>query len=284
MCNKGDHRLFQIKELLSEAAGFLRAAGIEEPRLEAGLLLAQVLEMERTRLLMEEDRIVEKEPEGIFRDLIRRRADGEPFQYLTGHKEFMGREFLVDSRVLIPRNDTAVLAEAVMEHTPRGILVDVCTGSGILAVTLKLSFPELDVYGLDLSEGALAVARENGRRLGAEVTWLKSDLLEGLPEVRPDVVMANPPYIPTGDLEGLPGDVRREPAGALDGGEDGLFLYRRLVPQAAGILKNGGLLAVEIGYNQGEEVKDLFLQAGFAAVEIRKDYAGLSRVVLGVKP
>jgi release factor glutamine methyltransferase len=223
------------------------------------------------------------EPElARYRELVRRRAEGEPAAWLTGAREFHGRRFLVDARVLVPRPETEEVADAALAALPPGgAALDLGTGSGVLAVTLALARPDARVTAVDLSADALAVARANAERLGAAITFLEGDLFAPLPGgARFDLVVSNPPYVPSGELAGLSREVRREPVVALDGGPDGLEVLRRVVAGAPGVLRAGGALVVEMHETHGEALVTLCRQAGFAEAEARRDLAGLPRVVV----
>jgi len=224
--------------------------------------------------------------------LIRRRRAGEPVAYIRGQKEFYGRVFHIDKRVLVPRPDTEILVETALRRTVRcsmgGRYLDLCTGSACVAITLARERPTCKLFAVDVSPEALAVARENALRLGAafQVAFLSGDLFEplaALPEVRFDLITANPPYIADGEFTSLPADVRGfEPRVALSGGEDGLGVTRRIVAGARRWLRSGGVLAVEVGAGQAERVKVFFEEAEFAGIAADKDYGGHDRVVSGM--
>jgi len=281
-----------LGEALKEATSRLRQAGVEEPRLEAEILLAAVTGLTRPRLLARLHEPVGAENLRRYFRLVARRSRGYPLQYLTGRQEFMGLTFKVTSDVLIPRGDTEVLVEAVLDRVAGERpwrAADVGTGSGAIAASLAYYLPGAFIYALDISGAALRVAAENARHLGVidRICFLQGDLLEpllGLQEVGRyglDAVVANLPYIPTGELRRLPREVRREPRAALDGGPDGLELYRRLLPQAAALLKPGGLLAVEISPEQVGAMSRLAADLGdYTVEEIIEDYAGRPRCFL----
>ncbi len=275
------------------AADDFRARGLEAPRVEAELLLAHVLKVDRVRILTDPSRPLAADELSAYRELIRRRRAREPIAYLLGAREFYGRPFRVDRRVLIPRPDTETLVEVALARTRAlslgGRALDLCTGSGCVAITFARERPTWRVDGADLSPGAIAVARDNARRLGAvwNVRWLEGDLYAPLDPARDryDLVTANPPYIPRGEIAGLEPDVRDfEPRLALDGGEGGLDLAGRVVREAAPFLRPGALLAVEIMAGQGEGARALFERGGFAEVELARDYGGRERVVSGRWP
>jgi release factor glutamine methyltransferase len=274
------------------AADDFRARGIESPRLEAELLLAQALQTDRLRIIVDAARELDPSELARYRDLIQRRRKGEPVAYIRGHKEFFGRVFHIDKRVLVPRPDTEILVGVALRRTEAfpmpGRYLDLCTGSGCIAISLARERPASKLVAVDLSTDALAVARENSIRLGAahQIAWLAGDLfapLAAAPGPKFDLVVANPPYIAEGDLAGLPVDVRAfEPRLALTGGADGLDVTRRIVAEAPHHLRARGLLAVEMGTGQTERVKQIFIEAGFTEIVVDKDYGGHERVVSGV--
>ncbi len=268
--------------LIGWTQGYLARAGADAPRLTAELLLAHVLGCDRVRLYLDFDKPVAPAELARYRALVRRRAEGEPTAYLIGAREFFGRAFRVDARVLVPRPETELLVEAALALLPPdGAALDLCTGSGCVGVTLALERPAARVVATDLSLDALAVARENAERLGARLELLGGDLFAPLPAgARFDVVTANPPYVPSGELLRLSREVRREPAAALDGGPDGLAVLRRIVAGAPRWLRPGGALALEIHETHAGVVPALCRAAGLLGVELRHDLARLPRLVV----
>jgi release factor glutamine methyltransferase len=274
------------------AADDFRARGIESPRLEAELLLAQALETDRMRIIVDAARELEPSELSRYRDLIQRRRKGEPIAYIRGQKEFYGRVFHIDKRVLVPRPDTELLVEVALRRTRSfpmpGRLLDLCTGSGCVAISLARERPACQLVAIDLSPDALAVARENAIRLGAvhQIAWLAGDLFEPLvvlPDPKFELIVANPPYIAEGEIAGLVVDIRAfEPRLALSGGADGLEVTRRIVAGAPRHLRARGVLAMEIGTGQTDRVKQFFVEAGFTDIVVDKDYGGHERVVSGV--
>lgn len=264
--------------------------GLGTPRLDAELLVAHVLSLPRVQLYVQFERPLTPEELAALRDLIKRRQAGESIAYLTGRKEFWKFELAVDARVLVPRPDTETLVEEALARLGEpgdapARIADVGTGSGALAVTLAKVRAGAAVFASDVSAAALEVARGNAERLGAAVTFIEGDLAAPLAAHAPfSLIVANLPYIPTGDLASLSADVRSEPALALDGGADGLDLVRRLVAAAPALLAPAGVLALEIGAGQAEPTRALLQAAGFTDVQTRKDLAGIERVVSGVKP
>ncbi|MBX5483472.1 MAG: peptide chain release factor N(5)-glutamine methyltransferase [Myxococcaceae bacterium] len=279
-----------IRRVLGWTAQHFEKKQIDSPRLTAEVLLAHVLGCDRIRLYVDLDRPLSKQELAAYRGLIERRVQGEPTAYLTGTRDFYGRAFRVDARVLIPRPETELLVEAILRHIPKDAparLLDLCSGSGCVAVTFAAERPQASVWATDLSGDACAVARENAEALGvgARVTIRTGDLFEPLPpDARFDAIAANPPYIPSAEIPGLMIEVRKEPLLALDGGEDGLRVIRRIVAGARDRLKPGGVLAIEITEHQGEAVAQLFGAAGFEAVRVEKDLARLDRLVVGTAP
>jgi release factor glutamine methyltransferase len=268
--------------LLGWTQGFFAQKGVDAPRLTAELLLAHALGCDRVRLYLDFDKPLGEPELARFRELVRRRADGEPTAYLTGAREFYGRRFQVDARVLVPRPETEQLAEAALQALPEGgAALDLGTGSGALAVTLALGRPGARITAVELSGDALAVARANAAALGAAVDFLEGDLFAPLPAgARFDVIASNPPYVPAGELAGLQREVRREPRLALDGGPDGLAVLRRIVEAAPGWLTPGGVLLLEMHETHLESLPALCRAAGFAAAEARRDLAGLPRLTV----
>ena len=266
-----------VREALDSAVVALSAAGVDTPRLDAEVLLAHALGVDRTALVVDRDLRVEGPAVRAFQDAVRRRSvEREPVAYITGVKGFRHIDLHVDGRVLIPRPETETLVEAALD-LPRGArVVDVGTGSGAVALALKDERPDLDVTGTDASPDALAVARANAARLGLDVRFREADLLDGAGEV--DAVLSNPPYVEDGTpLQ--PEIERHEPPVALYAGADGLAVIRRLAAQAGASAAR--LLALEVGMGQAGDVAAVLRDAGFATTETRRDLAGIERVVVG---
>jgi release factor glutamine methyltransferase len=273
------------------AVGELRAAQVDSPRLAAEALLAHVLKWERARIIGHTHDPLGAGPWARFQVLVRRSARGEPLHYLTGEREFYGLPFLVTPDVLIPRPETEILVEKAVElaHTRAGALrfVDVGTGSGCIAVSVAHQLPDARGWATDLSQHALAVARENACRLGVEgrLEFVCSDLLECFP-AQPlfDFILSNPPYIPGAEMADLPRMIREhEPRQALDGGESGLEVYRRLIPQAACRLAEAGCLLLELGAGQVNEVAKLVSEAGLTLTETLQDLQSIPRCLVARK-
>lgn len=279
-----------IRKVLAWTAPHFEKKGIDAPRLTAEILLAHVLKVDRVRLYVDHDRPLNADELATFRALISRRLSGEPTQYLTGSREFYGRAFRVDARVLIPRPETELLVEMALDGLPKDApsrVVDLCTGSGCIAVTIAAERPLASVWATDLSPDACAVAKENAERLdvAARVTVLAGDLFAPLPaDARFDLVVSNPPYIASAQIPGLQTEVQKEPHLALNGGLDGLVLIRRIIGDARGRLNPGGLLAMEIGEDQGEAVRALLESAGYTQVRIEPDLERRERLAFGTQP
>lgn len=276
----------------------LEEAGIEEFRLDAWYLLENVTKISRALFYAYPEKELTKDEAAQYKESIQRRADRIPLQHITGVQEFMGLTFSVNEHVLIPRQDTETLVEQALcllekERKTKGKirLLDLCTGSGCILLSVlwhaekngaKSSEEDLSGVGADLSEEALAVAAENAKRLGIEAEFIKGDLFENI-EGSFDMILSNPPYIRTEEIQTLQEEVRLyDPFEALDGKEDGLYFYRRIIKESGTYLKHGGWLAFEIGYDQAEAVSGLLQEAGYVKIEVKKDLAGLDRVVYGM--
>ncbi|MDP2712215.1 MAG: peptide chain release factor N(5)-glutamine methyltransferase [Solirubrobacteraceae bacterium] len=271
-----------VREALDSAVIAIAASGSQTPRLDAEVLLAAALGVDRLALFTDPDREVGGAAVRAFQDAVRRRSAGrEPVAYITGRRGFRHIELAVDARVLVPRPETELLVELGVALLARGArVVDVGTGSGAVALALAQERPDLDVVATDVSAGALAVARANADRLGLgeAVELREGDLLAGVGEA--DAVLSNPPYVAERERAGLaPEIVHHEPPGALFAGEDGLDVIRRLVPAAAAA--GARLLAIEHGIGQSQAVGELIGQAGFTDLQAHRDLAGIERVAVG---
>ncbi len=273
-----------IRELIAKGEEKLTAAGIHDAANDARELLSFATGRDRTGLIMYINSEVANETSQRYYDLIAQRAARVPLQHLTGEQEFMGYRFKVTKDVLVPRMDTELL---VMEASKRAVLgakiLDLCTGSGIIGIALKKICFGAEVTLTDVSEEALAIARENAEANKAEVRIIKSDMFKGLdPKDKYTMIVSNPPYIPASEIEDLEPEVRdHDPMMALDGGDDGLDFYRIIAEQAPDYMKPGAWLLLEIGYDQGETVPDLIRKTGrfMDSIAVFKDLAGNDRVV-----
>lgn len=261
----------------------LQKAGITDAELDARLLLEFICHTDRNALYAHGDQEIEDEKMQDFLQLIEKRAVHIPLQHLTGEQNFMGLDFLVNEHVLIPRQDTEILVEEIMRDLHDGIrILDMCTGSGCILLSLLHYSNDCSGVGVDVSEDALAVARQNADRLAEkQAVFIQSDLLEKV-EGSFDLIVSNPPYIRSQEIAGLMPEVREhEPHLALDGKDDGLHFYREIIKGAMPHLKRGGQLFFEIGYDQGEAVQALLAANGYTEIAVVKDYARLDRVVYG---
>jgi release factor glutamine methyltransferase len=273
-----------VLKILQWTADYFAGKQIDSARLEAELLLAATLGMDRVGLYVNFERPLDAAELAAFRDQVQRRAQREPVQYILGETEFWSLPFNVSPAVLVPRADTEVLVEEALTRIEGfARVLDVGTGSGAIAIALAHEKTEILVTALDCSEQALEVAQANAERNGVadRVTCLAGDLAD-LPPGPFEMVVSNPPYIPTGDLAQLMPEVRdHEPRLALDGGDDGLSAYRQLAAQAGKVLVPGGWLLVEVGIDQAADVETLFGAAGLTEIKYREDYSGIPRVVMG---
>jgi len=282
-------QVWTILEVLRWTIGRFERHGVASARLDAELLAALAFARTRVELYTHFDQPLGEPELTAYRGLVQRRMAGEPVAYILGRKEFWSLDLEVDARVLVPRPDTETLVEQALELLKEGNTdgralraADIGTGSGALALALKKERPGDEVFAIDVSVDALAVARANANRLGLEVTFLQGDLVGPLGNLGPfDLIASNPPYIPSADIAGLSPEVRSEPRLALDGGQDGLMLVRRLASEARGVLAPGGALAMEIGAGQAGEVAAILRGEGYASVRTRQDLAGIERVVFG---
>lgn len=280
-------------EALAAGQRLLRAAGVESARLECELLLCSVLKCERHHLYLMGSESLDTEKQKQFEALINRRLTGEPVQYILGRREFMGLEFYVDKSVLIPRFETEVMVEYVIDAIGRrkARILDLGTGSGAISVSLAVYLPDTHIVAVDISREALESAKKNANRHGVvgRIDFIESDMFERLEGdafwFSFDAVVSNPPYIRSGDIKGLMREVRDfEPISALDGGADGLDFYREIAGKAFRFLKPGGLVAVEMGYDQSASVREIFRGTGkYDEGRILKDLSGIDRVAVFYK-
>jgi len=275
-----------VLELIQNTTAFFQRKGVESPRLSIEYLLAEALGKRRLDLYLDYDQRLPEQILEPLRDKVRRRSEGEPLQHLLGSWEFFGRRFKTDRRALIPRPETERLAELILNQiqastSPGTRLADIGTGSGVLAITLALERPGLEVVATDLSADTLALARENAlvHEVDGRITWLQTDLLSGV-GTDFDFLVANLPYVPTAEIAKLSREVQHDPPMALDGGEDGLDVIRRFVGQAPSRLKPEGRVFLEIGISQVGGVVDILQKEKFSDISIEKDYQGVERFVI----
>lgn len=275
------------RECYEKGSRILNEAGIEESTLDARLLLEAVCGTDRNDLLVHGEQPVEPEAEEKYFGWIGKRAGRIPLQQLTGEQDFMGLTFTVNENVLIPRQDTEILVEEVLKELHDGMRVlDMCTGSGCILLSLLHYSNDCEGLGVDLSAEALEVAGRNVLKVltpekAEHAHFLQSDLFEKV-EGKFEIIVSNPPYIASAEVEKLMPEVRdHEPRMALDGTEDGLYFYRRIIEEAGKHLVSSGMLFFEIGYDQGQAVSELMREHGYREVQVVQDYAGLDRVVYG---
>jgi release factor glutamine methyltransferase len=272
------------KELLLTAREILKQHGIADADVDAWYLLVHVFAMKRTDLLLHGDELAPEDDGEKYMELVRKRAEHIPLQYITGTQEFMGLEFDVSEDVLIPRQDTETLVEEVLRFCEGKTVLDMCTGSGCIIISLmKLGKPSRAV-GVDISKKALEIATKNAQKHKVDIEYLQSDLFDQVKGVY-DIIVSNPPYIPTREIDHLMPEVKDyEPVTALDGSTDGLLFYRKIIAAAKAYLRKDGFLFFEIGHNQGDEVKQILQDEGFTDIIVKKDLSGLDRVVSAKRP
>jgi release factor glutamine methyltransferase len=275
-----EERHVTVLEVLQSTAGYFKKRGIENPRLNAEHLLAHALGLTRMNLYLEFERPLSEAELGPLREVVRRRGEGEPLQHLLGTVEFCGETFLCDKRALVPRPETEQLIELLQSaiRNPQSTILDIGTGSGVIALSLAKKFPEAQVFGIDISEDALALARENAAKLGLSqrVQFQTGDLFENLNDAF-DVIVANLPYVGMNDRDSLSREVLHDPDVALFGGARGDELLQRLIELAPKHLKPGGLLALEIGLGQDEALCQFLAGKNYHDIESKRDYSGITR-------
>lgn len=291
-------RTFTLRQIIDEGTRLLKAAGIEEAAQDAWYLLEYAAGITRAAYYGEPDRIMEARQAKRYLEYIETRRKRIPLQHITGEQEFMGYPFFVNEHVLIPRQDTETLVEEALKVMRSGgrktKVLDMCTGSGCILLSILKMYPSAEGTGCDVSREAIRVAEKNARRLGVDAGWVVSDLFdqwdvparyeetEHVLDKKYDMIISNPPYIRTAEIQKLQEEVRgHDPRIALDGGEDGLYFYRRIIEGSILHIEDGGYLLFEIGYDQGKDVAELMHSHGYGDIMIKKDLPGLDRVVMG---
>lgn len=276
-------------KILNWTKQYFADKGVENPRLDAEILLCAVLKCQRITLYVDFERPLGDEELATFKSYVMRRAKHEPLAYILGERAFMRNTFKVTPDTLVPRPETELLVESLVkaaEHVGGEVkILDIGTGSGAIIVSLLDYLPKAMGAGVDISVGALTVAKENAVNIGVDKRcgFLRSDVFSNVPKDKKfDIIVSNPPYIPAADIAGLDKDVQQEPHGALDGGDDGLEFYRRITKEAPAYM-NDGLLAFEIGIGQREAVAAMCREAGLTQTAVRKDYAGIDRMVFATQ-
>ena len=275
-----------VKQLLQTGIAMLEKSNMENPIMHARILLENTLKVNREYIVVNDKEKVDEIKEGSYLENINRLINGEPIQYITNYQEFMKLDFYVDENVLIPRADTEILVEEAINFMQKNKkknlkVLDMCTGSGAIAISIAKNIESVKVYAVDLSEKALEVAQKNALQNGVfdKCEFIKSDMFENIKE-RFDVIISNPPYIRKKDIENLDVNVRKEPLMALDGGEDGLDFYRILIDDSYKFLEKDGRLFLEIGYDQKEEVMSLFKERyKYKDIYSKKDLSGNDRII-----
>ena len=273
-----------IKQTLAKGTIILKSNNIDSPKLKARLLLQYVLKKTRQYLIVYDNEEVGKKEQWEYFVNIDKLAKGVPLQHITHTQEFMKMDFYVDENVLIPRPDTEILVEEVIniaKKMDKPKILDLCTGSGAIAISIAKNILNAEVYAIDISERALDIASKNAQRLEAKVKFIKSDLFKNLKNMKFDIIVSNPPYIKKEDIQYLSEDVKKEPQIALDGGYDGLDFYRKISKQAIDYLKFGSFLCFEIGYDQKEEVTEIIEKLEhYKGTYCKKDLCGNDRIII----
>ncbi len=273
-----------IKEAITKGMIMLKSNNIDSPKLKARLLLQYILDKPRQYIIVYDNKEIDKKQQWEYFVNIEKITKGIPLQHITHKQEFMKMDFFVNEDVLIPRQDTEILVEEVIKIAKkknRPKILDLCTGSGAIAISLKKFVPNSDVYAVDISEKALEIARKNARKLEADVKFIKSNLFESLKKEKFDIIVSNPPYIKREDIMNLSEEVKNEPQIALDGGIDGLDFYKKISEQAIEYLKLDSYLCFEIGYNQKNEVIQIIENKHiYKNVYSKKDLYGNDRIVI----
>lgn len=277
-----------LLDLIQKTTAFFEKSGVPDARLDVELLLAHVLDLKRMDLYLQFERVLSEAELDRLRPLVRRRATREPLQHLVGTVEFCGLQLAVTPQALIPRPETEGLVEKALHllDRPAATVLDMGTGTGAIALAIARARPAARCVAIDLSEEALALARVNGEKHGllSRVDFRPGNLFEPLkPDERFDLIVSNPPYIPSDDIPGLQPEVRFDPVLALNGGADGLEMIRKLAAGAGIFLKEGGWLVMEIGHRQAPAVRELLKATGWQAVEFEKDFQGMDRVAAARK-
>ncbi len=271
-------------DLFNFARKSLRKHEIADADVDAWYLLSHVFQMSRTEYLMRQGELADEDRTAHFQQLVELRAKHIPLQHIIGTQEFMGLEFDVTPDVLIPRQDTEVLVEEVLKICKDKAVLDLCTGSGCIIISISILGNPSRVVGADISERALEIAAKNAAKNKTQVEFIHSDLYENIQDEY-DIIVSNPPYIPTGEIEGLMPEVKdHEPYIALDGSKDGLYFYRKISSGLNRYLRSGGKVYFEIGHDQGEAVRQILSEEGFTEIEVKKDLSGLDRVVSARRP
>ena len=273
-----------IKEILSKGMIMLKGNNVDSPKLKARLLLQFILKKPRQYLIVYDNEEVGKKEQWEYFVNIEKLTNGVPLQHITHQQEFMKMNFFVNENVLIPRPDTEILVEEVIKiasKMSKPKILDLCTGSGAIAIAIAKNVPNAELYAIDISSKAIDVAQKNSKELGTKIKFIKSNLFSKLEKMKFDIIVSNPPYIKKDVMKALSKEVKKEPELALDGGIDGLDFYRKITAQAIEYLKFGSYLCYEIGYDQKEEVIDIINKQGnYSNTYCKKDLGGNDRIII----
>lgn len=273
-----------IKETLTKGMIMLKNSNVESPKLKARLLLQFILKKSRQYLIVYDNQEIGKQQQWEYFVNIEKLTKGVPLQHITHSQEFMKMDFYVDENVLIPRPDTEILVEEVIkiaQKIEKPKILDLCTGSGAIAISIAKNVPNAEVYAIDVSGNALEVAKQNAHRLEANVKFIKSNLFKNLSKMKFDIIVSNPPYIKKDDIKFLSDEVQKEPGIALDGGYDGLDFYRKIAKQGIEYLKFGSYLCFEIGFDQKDDVMEIIeKEKHYKNTYCKKDLYGNDRIII----
>lgn len=276
----------KINDILKNGIKILQGNEIEEATLKARMVLSNILGENKEYLIIHGEDEINEKINDLYLEKINRLKNHEPIQYIINNQEFMGLDFYVDENVLIPQPDTEILVEEVIEiveslKKENMKILDLCTGSGAIGISLSKNLNSAQVFASDISENALKIAKENAIKNDSKIEFFKSDILKDIKNHKFDIIVSNPPYIETETIKTLSEEVKKEPHIALDGGQDGLYFYREIIKNAKQYLNKDGYLAFEIGYNQKKKVEELLDENGYKSIYSKKDLSGNDRIVVG---
>ncbi len=272
-----------IKEAIDFGKKYLDEKNIEDGGLKSRIILSKILDLTKENLIIHDSEILSEKQELKYKEYLVRLSSNEPIQYITNYQEFMKLPFYVDNNVLIPQPDTEILVEEVINNCnekQKVKILDICTGSGAIAISLAYYLKNAEVFASDISDDALKIAKENANKNKVEIKYIQSNLFESIFEKNFDIIVSNPPYIESESIEYLSEEVKKEPRLALDGGIDGLDFYKIIADNSKKYLKENGILALEIGYNQKEKVKAILEMNNYKNIKTIKDLSGNDRVII----